>query len=229
MKSMENNGIIYKITSPSRRVYIGQTIDLKTRLAKYKNLNCKNQTRLIKSLKKYGWENHKFEILEKEIPLEFLDAYEIKYIKEYNSFITGLNCTEGGQGQKGRLVSKKTREKMKNSQLGKKQSKETINKRVSKVKGIKRSEEFKKRMSIKSKGRILSEQTKEKLRLHNLGKLSNNRLSCTLTNVESGQIWIAFSLVHLSKISPISLPTITRLKSKKASKKISDKYTLTIN
>jgi predicted GIY-YIG superfamily endonuclease len=36
----KNVGCIYKITSPSNKIYIGQTIDIKTRLCKYKNMAC---------------------------------------------------------------------------------------------------------------------------------------------------------------------------------------------
>ena len=55
---------IYKITSPSGRIYIGQSIDIQKRWNQYKYNSCKSQTKLYNSLKKYGWENHKFEIIE---------------------------------------------------------------------------------------------------------------------------------------------------------------------
>lgn len=54
---------IYKITSPSKKVYIGQSIDIEKRFNEYKRLSCKGQIKLYSSLKKYGFEKHKFEIL----------------------------------------------------------------------------------------------------------------------------------------------------------------------
>jgi len=55
---------IYKITSIKNKIYIGSTYNIKKRLNDYKNLYCKKQTKLYNSLKKYGFENHKFEIIE---------------------------------------------------------------------------------------------------------------------------------------------------------------------
>ena len=48
---------IYKITSPSKKIYIGQSVDIIGRWNLYKKLRCKNQTYLYYSLKKYGFEN----------------------------------------------------------------------------------------------------------------------------------------------------------------------------
>ena len=100
---------IYKITSPSGRIYIGQSWDVNKRFKTYKNLQCKGQTLLYKSLSKYGVENHIFEMiheLPKDVEQSILDTYEILYISQYNSnYIRsgfGLNLTDGGdKGTKG--------------------------------------------------------------------------------------------------------------------------------
>ena len=55
---------IYKITSPSNKVYIGESVDIEKRFKTYRSLNCKSQPLLFKSLVKHGWENHIFEIIE---------------------------------------------------------------------------------------------------------------------------------------------------------------------
>ena len=55
---------IYKITSPSKKIYIGQSIDIEYRWKSYKRLHCQTQTKLYNSLKKYGSDKHKFEILQ---------------------------------------------------------------------------------------------------------------------------------------------------------------------
>jgi group I intron endonuclease len=69
---------IYKITNPNNKVYIGKSINIPLRFRTYKYLNCKEQTKLYNSLKKYGPENHKFEIIE-ECLLEQLNEREIYY------------------------------------------------------------------------------------------------------------------------------------------------------
>ena len=45
---------IYKITSPTNKVYIGQSIDVENRLKRYKYFVSKKQTRLYYSILKYG-------------------------------------------------------------------------------------------------------------------------------------------------------------------------------
>ena len=56
---------IYKIISPSNRVYIGQTRDFDKRLMNYKYIkSITKQRRLCESFKKYGAENHIIEFIE---------------------------------------------------------------------------------------------------------------------------------------------------------------------
>lgn len=213
----EGIGVIYKITSPSNKIYIGQTIDVKTRKNKYKNAACKNQVRLYNSIKKYGWDNHVFEIVE-EVEYTSLSEREIFYINHYNSFIKGLNCTTGGEGAAGRVITEETRIKMSKSASGRKQSEETIKKRVVKLKGQKRTDDFKQKLSIIKQGRKLSDETKEKIRLVNLGKQTPISVHCKLIDLETNDWWEAPSLIKLSKICPISLSTLTRIKAGKITK-----------
>lgn len=72
---------IYKITSPSNKIYIGQSIDIEKRKKAYALLNCFQQPRVYNSLVKYGWENHQHEIIE-ECSLDKLNEREL-YWKEY--------------------------------------------------------------------------------------------------------------------------------------------------
>jgi group I intron endonuclease len=55
---------IYKISSPSGRVYIGQSVDINARFRAYRNGNCGKQKRLYESFKKYGFDSHILEIIE---------------------------------------------------------------------------------------------------------------------------------------------------------------------
>jgi len=88
---------IYKITSPKKRIYIGQSTDIENRKKIYRNSACKKQTRLYRSIKKYGWEKHKFEIIhfcEKE-ELNDLEVYYISLFQTNNTEY-GLNLKSGG-------------------------------------------------------------------------------------------------------------------------------------
>lgn len=52
---------IYKITSPTNRIYIGQSINIQKRIWSYiSNHGAKTQYKLHNSLKKYGWETKNF-------------------------------------------------------------------------------------------------------------------------------------------------------------------------
>lgn len=158
---------IYKITSPSGKIYIGQSINIEKRLIKYRNLHCKEQTHLYNSLKKYGFDNHSFEIII-ECTQEELNYLEIFYIDLHKSFNSkfGLNLREGGRG--GRM-SEETKQKMSilrkgnKHALGKKHSEETKKRCGEARKGKTRSEETKKKMSEAQKGKIVSQETKAKM------------------------------------------------------------------
>lgn len=54
---------IYKITNPKGKVYIGQSCRLSIRKKQYQYLP-KKQPKILNSILKYGWVNHKFEIIE---------------------------------------------------------------------------------------------------------------------------------------------------------------------
>lgn len=60
---MECNVGIYKITSPSNKIYIGQSTNLQYRFKQYSRIECKNQTKLYNSLLKHGSTNHRFRSL----------------------------------------------------------------------------------------------------------------------------------------------------------------------
>jgi len=87
---------IYKLTSPSGKIYIGQSRNIKRRLTDYKKLRCKKQQALYNSLVKYGYDNFIVEIIE-ECTLEQLNDLEELYIRIYKSLTpNGYNLTTGG-------------------------------------------------------------------------------------------------------------------------------------
>jgi group I intron endonuclease len=102
---------IYKITSPSNKVYIGQSWDIERRIKMYKRLSCKKQIKLYSSFIKYGVDSHKFEIvveLNLETNQEKLNELEIFYWKEFiNKGIEMLNLKEPGSNGKHSEESKR--------------------------------------------------------------------------------------------------------------------------
>lgn len=111
---------IYKITSPSGKIYIGSSINIEKRIKYYKSLNCKGQTKLYNSIQKYGWENHLFEVI-CECTKDLLYIKERHYGEFYEVLGTqGLNLILPKNGQEKVGVSEFTRIKMSNSKLGSK-------------------------------------------------------------------------------------------------------------
>lgn len=114
-------GYIYRLTSPSNKVYIGQSIDVKKRFNRYKNLHCKNQTKLYRALIKYGFDKFKIDIIKtiesdnKQGLQTLLNEWEILFIEQYNSNKIGYNVSKGGnQGRLGVKESEETIQKKKN-------------------------------------------------------------------------------------------------------------------
>jgi len=100
---------IYKITNPTGKIYIGQSTNLKKREDDYVKLRCDKQPKLYNSLKKYGWEQHKFEVIEK-CSLEQLNEREIYWGLYYDVLEeNGLNLRLGDANG---LCSEETKKKI---------------------------------------------------------------------------------------------------------------------
>jgi group I intron endonuclease len=135
-------------------LYFGQTIDgyLK-RFQRHieKSESKKGAFRLHKAIKKYGIDNFKIERV-CICPENLLDKMEIFYIAKYKTNICkhgdefGYNMTDGGEGGKGRTVSEKTKQLMREAATGRKMP-----------------EEAKKKMSETRRGGKLSRKTKKKI------------------------------------------------------------------
>lgn len=138
---------IYKITSPSGSIYIGQTRDSVTRFRNYKYVRCFNQKRIYNSLLKYGPESHIIEIIHElpnDITQDVLNTYEIFYWQQYKDCnFDMMNIKEPGSNGK--------------------HSEETKKKLSVKNTGYKFTEEQKQNLSKAKKGRKLSEEHKRKL------------------------------------------------------------------
>jgi len=147
---------IYKITSPSKKTYIGQSNDILYRWHKYQILNCKQQVHLYRSFLKHGVENHKFEIIE-ECSSEELNEKEKYYVDLFQTFNSkhGMNLKDGG-GSKGKH-SKESIDKIRKGNTGKKRTPEQIKNlkdryknKINPLKGKNRSKEVVENLKIKN-------------------------------------------------------------------------------
>lgn len=111
---------VYKITSPSGKIYIGQSINIEDRWLIYEKFpnSYKPQRKLYNSLKKYGYNNHIFETLE-ECPESYLDELETWWKLFYNSVEDGLNCNYwDGSPMRGRKFTQEHKDKISQSNKG---------------------------------------------------------------------------------------------------------------
>lgn len=164
---------IYKITSPSGRVYIGQSVDIENRWTHYRSLDCRDMPKLYASLSKYGHEAHCFELVE-ECDISNLSERERYWQEYYNVVEEVLNCKLVSTKDKSGYTSEETKQKISVANRGK----------VSGMKGKTHSEETKHKMSesqrkIPRAGRPIgsthTEGTKRKISKAKKGKPAKNR------------------------------------------------------
>ena len=137
------NWTIYKIISPSNKIYIGQTVNFKKRMSHYKNNESKAQKLIYRSIKKYGWEQHRVEIVEEFIGIKKLvNEKEIFWIDFYKCNRSkypkgnGLNLTDGGEGTVGNKLSERSKNLISKANTGRKMSAESLRKRVETLKSL---------------------------------------------------------------------------------------------
>lgn len=128
LKEYKNCGI-YKITSPSGKVYIGQSANMAERVRKYKYAGCKKQRKLYNSLKKYGFKNHQFDIIE-YCAEENLNCSERFWQDEFDVLSrNGLNCILQDCGEQRQVRSRESVELSIKSNTGRKATLESRIKR----------------------------------------------------------------------------------------------------
>jgi len=143
---------IYKITSPSNKVYIGQSIDIERRFRHYKRMVCKEQIKIYNSFLKYGVDSHIFEILEL-CDTKDLNNRERYYQDLYDSVVNGLNLLYVKSEHFNGGHSEESKKKISNS-----------------LKGKTFTDEHKYKIGLSNSRRVLSSETIEKHRLNGLGK-----------------------------------------------------------
>lgn len=167
---------VYKITSPSGRIYIGSSNlkKIETRWIHYKKMTCYNQVRLLNSLKKYGYDNHILEVIWEGDASEMYKM-ESFYGVQFNVLDqkTGLNCCLPKIGDIPYTISEETRLKQSLSHLGKVGNKSMRDK-----------------MRLIRSGVVMSQHTKDIISKSKKGTSSHKEKSviCTLTNQIFGSI-----------------------------------------
>ena len=141
--------VIYLMTFPNGKHYVGRTRDFDSRMIEHKYRSTKKNTHLYNAIKKYGWDNVKKEIIDTADSLTEAIAKEYEWIVKYDTIRTGYNITSrtdyGGDVWANRRSSEEFvlyKEKMKlvnsgenNGMYGKKQKDETKDKMKAKAKG----------------------------------------------------------------------------------------------
>lgn len=188
---------IYKITSPSGRIYIGQSISIEKRRLKYLVLDCKSQTRLLASFIKYGFSEHIFEVVE-ECDVDQLNIRERHWQDFYDVLSEGgLNCKLTGTGDRSGKVSEDTRKRQSEKKKGVVRGLMSEEQKE-KLRGIRKSrkfrephrpmsEETKRKISKAAKGRSLSEETKSKISKAATGKKFSEETRSKMSNAAKGK------------------------------------------
>jgi group I intron endonuclease len=171
---------IYKITSPTNRIYIGQSVDIELRFKYYKYLKCKSQKKVYNSILKYGYDNHIFEVIE-ECKIELLNERERYWQDFYNCIEYGLNCCYTKSNNKSGKHSKETIENIKKSLIG-----------IIKKKPKPMSNEQKEKLSKTQKERF---KNKENHPRFNVKMSDDTKLKISKTKKERGQNYL-FGFKH---------------------------------
>lgn len=190
---------VYKIVNNiNKKVYIGQSINIKARWKDHINVLNRNESRctlLQRAWNKYGQENFSFEILEL-CSEDMLDEVESKYINIYDSCKNGYNIESGGNANK--HLSDETKQKIREAHLGVKASEETRRKMSESRMGEKNpmygkmhSDVSRKKMSDAAKerpGHSPSEDGLERIRRANIGKVLSETTKMKISKANQGNI-----------------------------------------
>ena len=145
---------VYKYTSPSKKIYIGQTYRTLDQRAGKNGINYKQCPKFYNAILKYGFENFKREILKDNLNLKQANYYQQYYIKVFKSNQPdyGYNLTSGGDNP---IINDQTRQKHRLAKLG-----------------THLSEETKEKISKSNTGKIFTEQHKKHLSEAKVGQES---------------------------------------------------------
>jgi len=199
-----NNYIIYKLSFPNGKIYIGQTKQqFRTRMRDYKNLRSSVGRCVKYAIIKYKWENVKQEILYRTTE-EFIDNLEIETIAKYNSTNRkfGYNIEIGGSsnkiGFKGRKHSEHSKKLISKSHID-------VSGKNNPMFGVHRYGE-----NAPNYGNKHSNETKEKQRRAKLGTINiKNYKSVNVYTKNNEFIKMFKSIKHASEELNVSSPHIS--------------------
>lgn len=171
-------GYIYTLTNTiNGKYYVGQTINVIKRKKNYETLKCKSQRKLYYAIKKYGFENFEFKVIDEAVCKNKLDELESFYIIKYNCLENGYNLRFGGyKGKHAKSsINKIGRSGSGHSMFGKKHSLASREK-----------------MSKSHMGKIISIETRKKQSLQRKGELNiNYGKSCKIFCFENNKTYIS--------------------------------------
>jgi len=95
---------VYSILSPTGKIYVGQSRNMKYRKQQYKGNAVKNQVYIYRSIAKYGWEPHQFTVekfFDDGVEQSILNAEEYRLWKHYkDAGVEMLNLKQPGNQAK---------------------------------------------------------------------------------------------------------------------------------
>ncbi len=190
------SGIYKFVNLINGKRYIGQSTDIKLRWYRHKSCSKSNKAKTYfnKALRKYGWDNFYFVIIEEVKDLQLLDKREDFWINYYNTMNgkMGYNLCSAGKNRTGYKHTEETKEKIRltrfknNIGIGYKHTLESLKKisEASKSRigfksvwfGKKFSQEHKNKISQGNIGRKVSLETRVKLSRQVIQYNQNNEL-----------------------------------------------------
>lgn len=155
--------VIYQLTSPSGKSYIGQTKNLSTRLKQHQT---SPECRLFHyAIKKYGWNSMVLTILKENLSLDEANYWEEYYINTYNTLTpNGYNLIPGGNNH---AHTDETKQLLREIKLNNPRTSQAIFNVV---------QANKKRKGIpnhKNRGRTLSDEAKQRISQANSGRIQS--------------------------------------------------------
>ena len=202
--------VVYKaINIINDYIYIGITNNFKQRIREHKSYANSNRykykSRFYNAIRKYGFENFKFEIIETVENRKQLEEREIYWIKYYNSTDkkVGYNITAGGTGGQTHDVSGKN-----NPMYGRKYTDEEKRIMSERMKGRQVSDDTRQRISNSLKNYNKSSEHRKHLSESNKGHLPPNTKPITVINIYTNEIITFVSETQMEKELKCSRKTI---------------------
>jgi len=190
-RAMKRKRTIYMLDGGTGRQYIGQSVDLNSRMHNHQSrcrhgVNCLLYHAVRKDPR--GWVAFPLRILAHGWWTdEQANAAESGYIAYHDTFHNGLNMTKGGEATTGWVPSQETRDKIGAAGKGRVTSQETRDKQ-----------------SAAMKGRPKSQETREKIK-STRGKYRNENINLAMQMRADGK-----SLRKIARCFSVTAPTIRR-------------------